>query len=305
MSRTRHQRWSWTWLVSMVASGVVIAFLGLMTALFVVQSLPLWRAQGLQIFTGEKWFFRQQIFGGLSMIYGALVVSAIALILAAPLGIGAAIFTAEILPQRFRIPVKALVELLAGVPSVIYGLLGILFLRNWTYRALQPFDPLSGDSLLTAGILLGVMILPTLMSLTDDALNGVPSAQRRAARGLGLTRSETILCVTLPQAWRGIIASVALALGRALGEGIAVFMVIGRQDNQWPQHWYSLRSWIEAGQTLTSKLVSSESNIAYGDPLHWAALIGLGLILLLMAFALTLFAVRWMRRTETPHATHF
>lgn len=295
---------NFTRLASAGFSALAIGFLAFMALLFLWQSIPIWKHEGFGLLTGEKWFFRQKQFGGLSMIYGAVVVSVIALVLAAPVGIAAAIFTAEILPARFRIAVKAIVELLAGVPSVIYGLLGILFLRNWVYDALQRFDPLSGDTLLTAGLLLAVMILPTIMTFADDALAGVPVSHRRAARGLGLTLSETVIFVSLPQAWKGIVAAITLALGRALGEGIAVFMVIGRQDNQLPENLFSMRPLIEAGQTLTSKLVGSETNIAYGDPLHWAAMIGLASILMAMAAALTVLAVRLMRNKEfhAPHA---
>ncbi len=282
-------------------SALAIGFLVSMVLLFLGQSLPVWRHTGVGFFTGEQWFFRQQQFGALSMIYGAVAVSVIALALAVPVGVGSAIFAAEILPPRWRLLVKAVVELLAGVPSVIYGLLGILFLRPWIYRWLQPFDPLSGDTLLTAGMLLAVMILPTLMTLSDDALVSVSASQRQAARGLGLTRAETVLSVVLPQAGRGILAAAVLALGRALGEGIAVFMVVGRQDNQWPQNLFSLRPFLEAGQTLASKLVSAETNIAYGDPFHWAAILGLGLTLLLLAGGLTLTAV-WLMRSPKPHA---
>jgi phosphate transport system permease protein len=232
------------------------------------------------------------------MIYGTVVVALIALVLAAPLGFGAAIFTAEYLPRRARLAVKVLIELLAGVPSVIYGLLGILLLRDWVYDVFAKFDPLSGDTLLTAGILLAVMILPTIVTLSDDALRGVSSAQRRAARGLGLTRAETVLAVAIPQAKRGLGAALLLALGRALGETIAVFLVVGRQDNNLPAHWLSLRAWLDSGQTITSKLGGSETNIAYGDPLHWAAIVGLALILLVMTGGVTLLGTGFGKRSD-------
>ncbi len=299
----RRRCWSWTRASSWGFTALATAVLAAMVLLFLWQSLPLWRHTGFVFFTGERWFHRQQEFGILAMLYGTVVVSLIALLLAAPIGIGAALFTAEILPARWRLPVKVVVELLAGVPSVIYGLLGILFLREWVYRALEPFDPLSGDTLLTAGILLAVMVLPTVMTLSDDALKGVPATQRQAARGLGLTRAEVILTISLPQAWRGILAALLLALGRALGEGIAVFFVIGRQDNQWPANLFSLQPLMEAGQTLTSKLVGAEINLAYGDPLHWAAMMGLGLTLLLLVTGITWLGTRLMRGKE-HHATH-
>ncbi len=285
---------AWSWFFSLVAIGT----LALLVGIFVWQSLPVWRHEGWGYLTGTKWFFRQQEFGAWPMIYGSIVVSGVALVLAAPFGMGAAIFTAEYLPRAPRLAVKVLIELLAGVPSVVYGLLGILLLRNWIYDLFAPFDPLSGDTLLTAGVLLAVMILPTVVTLGDDALRAVPAAQRRAARALGLTRAETILHVALPQARRGLGAALLLALGRAFGETIAVFLVVGRQDNNLPERLLSLRPLLESGQTLTSKLGGSETNISYGDPLHWAAIVGLGLILLVLTGALTVIGTAFGRRSD-------
>ena len=295
-------RWCWTRAASFGFTALTLFFLAALVGMFAWQSVPVWRHAGFDYIVGRRWFHREHEFGALAMIYGTGMVSAVALLLAAPVGVGAALFTAEMLPNRWRLPVKGAVELLAGVPSVIYGLLGILFLREWVYRALEPFDPLSGDTLLTAGILLAVMVLPTMMTLSDDALRGVPAGHRQTARALGLTRAETILTVSLPQAWRGMVAALLLALGRALGEGIAVFLVAGRQDNQWPESLFSLRPLMEAGQTLTSKLVGSETSIAYGDPLHWAAMVGLGLVLLTMVAGVTWLGARLMRGKET-HAS--
>src|SRR5882757_1129515 len=164
-----------SWFFSLVA----LLALGAVVGLFAWQSLPVWRQEGWGYLSGVKWFFRQHQFGALPMIYGSLVVAAVALLLAAPLGFGAAIFAAEYLPRRLRLALKILIELLAGVPSVVYGLLGILFLRDWIYDGFARFDPLSGDTLLTAGLLLAVMVLPTIVTLSDDALRGVSSAQRR------------------------------------------------------------------------------------------------------------------------------
>lgn len=293
--RPPRRRWSATRSASYGFSALAVGSLLAMIALVIVQSMPVLSHEGTGFVFGKNWFYRQSQFGALPMIYGSVIVSFLALVLAVPVGIGAAIFSAELVPSRVRLTAKVIVELLAGIPSVVYGLLGILFLRDWVYRALAPFDPLNGDTLLTAGILLAVMVLPTMMTLSDDALRGVPAAQRLAARGLGLTQTEAVLSVSLPQAWRGMVAAALLALGRAFGETIAVFLVVGRQDNQWPSSLLSLRPLIESGQTLTSKLGGSETNIAYGDPLHWAAMIGLGLLLLLMVLAVTLIGARLMR----------
>jgi len=279
-------------------------FLAGMVALFLWQSVPVWRRFGFDYLLGTRWFFRENEFGILPMIYGTFIVSAIALLLAGPIGIAAAVFTAEILPARWRLSVKIVVELLAGVPSVVYGLLGILFLRDWVYQILTPFDPLSGDMLLTAGILLAIMILPTIMTLSDDAFRSVSASQRHAARSLGLTRAETIVAICFPQAWRGILAAVLLALGRAMGETIAVFLVVGRRDNVLPENLFSLRPLFEAGQTLTSKLGGSETNIAYGDPLHWAAIVGLGSVLLAIVAVVTWFGGWMMREREDANAPY-
>ncbi len=285
---------AWSWFFSFVA----LATLAFLVAIFVWQSLPVWHHEGWTYLTGPKWFFRQREFGALPMIYGSVVVSVVALVLAAPLGMGAAVFTAEYLSRKPRLAVKVLIELLAGVPSVVYGLLGILLLRNWIYELFARFDLLSGDTLLTAAVLLSVMILPTVVTLSDDALRAVPATQRRAARALGLTRSETILHVSLPQARRGLSAELLLALGRAFGETIAVFLVVGRQDNNLPERLLSLRPLLESGQTLTSKLGSSETNIGYGDPLHWGAIVGLGLILLVLTGALTVLGTGFGKRSD-------
>lgn len=282
--------WSW------IFSGVALATLAFLIGIFAWQSVPVWQAEGVNYLTFPKWFFRQHQFGALSMIYGSVIVSAVALLLAAPLGVGAAIFTAEYLPKSLRLGVKVLIELLAGIPSVVYGLLGILLLRDWVYETFERFEPLSGDTLLTAGILLAVMILPTVVTLSDDALRSVPSSQRRAARGLGLTHAEAIFHVSLPQAKRGLGSALLLALGRAMGETIAVFLVVGRQDNNMPSSWFSLQPLMESGQTLTSKLGSSETNIAWGDPLHWAAMVGLGLIHLVLTGSLTVFGSLWGKK---------
>src|SRR4029453_14497138 len=147
---------------------VALAAVLLLVGVFAWQSGPVWQHEGVGYVTGTKWFFRQQQFGALPMIYGSLLAAIVALVLAAPLGLGAAVFIAEYLSNRARLAVKMLVELLAGVPSVVYGLLGILLLRDWVYEKFERFEPLSGDSLLTAGILLAVMVLPTIVTLADD-----------------------------------------------------------------------------------------------------------------------------------------
>ncbi|HYN22003.1 MAG TPA: phosphate ABC transporter permease subunit PstC [Thermoanaerobaculia bacterium] len=286
--RRRWPRWEITRLVSLGFTLFGIAALAYMLALLIVQSLPVWRQSEGGYLTGTEWFFRDRRFGILSMVYGTAAVSLIALTIAGFLGVGTAIFTAEVLPRRWRLGLKLLIELLAGIPSVVYGILGMLLLRDWIYKIFERWDVWSGDTLLTGGILLAVMILPTVVTLADDALRGVPAAQRQAARALGLNRAEAIVSVSLPQALPGLLAAVLLGLGRALGETIAVFMVVGRQDNQWPEKLLSLRPLVEPGQMLTTKLGGAETFIAYAEPLHWGAIVGLALVLLALVLGVTL-----------------
>lgn len=287
LARLRGQ--SWIKLLSTASAGVAASFFLALVGLFLVQSLPVWAHEGVMGYLGgTRWHFRADEFGVAPMIYGTLAVSTVAVLVAGPVGLGAALYSAEIASSRIRMALKSTIELLAGVPSVVYGLLGILLLRRWVYRLLQPWDPVAGDTLLTGGLLLAVMILPTVMTLCDDALMGVERTQREAARSVGLTRAETLFSVSLPQALPGLVAAVLLGLGRALGETIAVFLVVGRQDGQWPESLLSLRPLAEPGQTLTSKLGGSETYLAYGDPLHWAAIVGLGLVLLVLVLGVTL-----------------
>lgn len=272
---------------SLTASALVVGSSLVVLGLLVAETLPVWRHSGVGYLLGTSWFYRAERFGILPMLYGTFAVSAVALTLAAPLALGAALCLAEVLPARLRLGAKVAFELLAAVPSVVYGLLGVLLLRNWIYRLAAPFEPLSGDTLATAGVLLAIMVLPTITTLADDALRGVPGSRRQAARALGLTRAEAAVGVVLPQALPGIAAAILLGLGRALGETIAVLLVVGRQDNQWPESLLSLQPLFAAGQTLTSKLGGSETHLAYGDPLHWGAMLGLAVLLLAVVLTLT------------------
>lgn len=256
--------------------------------------LPTLLRGGLTILTDADWAYRQQSFGAAAMIAGTAVVASIALLIAVPFGVGSALFISEIAGRRTRLLLKSLVELLAGVPSVVYGLLGIALLRPWIAElaAISGVELVQGDTLLTGGILLAVMILPTVTTFSEDAMAAIPRRNREAARGLGLTRGETILTVVIPAASPGIVAAILLALGRAAGETIAVFLVIGRADNRLPDSFGAL---LQPGQTLTSKLGGSEINISLGDPVHTSALLTLALLLFAGVIILSLTAERIRR----------
>lgn len=277
---------------------VLIAVLVVAFSALLYQSFPAWRSLGSSLITSPEWFFRHERFGAASMIYGSVVSAGLALLLALPVALGAAVWISEYTPPRVRWILKMLLESLAAVPSVVYGLIGVLVLRRWMGDWLEPLGAWSGDTLLTAAVLLAVMILPTLATVSEDALQNVSRQQREAARGLGLMRGEMVWTICLRQAAPGIVAGGLLGLGRALGETIAVFLVIGRMDNQFPEKLFSGTPLLEPAQTLTTKLGGAETHIAAGDPLHWGAMMALCLILLtitLLCAGLALLVERYLR----------
>ncbi|HEY2353122.1 MAG TPA: phosphate ABC transporter permease subunit PstC [Candidatus Acidoferrum sp.] len=232
-------------------------------------------------------------FGALPFIYGTVVTSLLALLIAVPLGIGAAIFLAELAPARVSDTLQFFIDLLAAVPSVIYGLLGVFIvipiMRQYVEPALKdslgflPFfqGPAYGIGFLTAGIVLAIMVIPYIISVSREVLLSVPRDQREAALALGATRWESTWKVVLPFARTGIMGSIFLALARALGETMAVTMVIGNT----PTISASLFS---PGYSIAA-VIANEFTEATGD-LYLQSLIELGLVLFLLTFLLNGFA---------------
>ncbi|MBW3650375.1 MAG: ABC transporter permease subunit [Actinobacteria bacterium] len=247
-----------------------------------------------ELMTSATWDPAGGRFGGAAMIWGTAAVAAVALVLAAPLGWAAAVSIVELSPPRWRRPLRAGAELLAVVPSIVYGLLGIAFLRPVVSRlAGVP----GGDSLLAAGLVLAVMVLPTVIAVSADALAAVPDRYREAAAACGLTGTEVVRAGVLPHAARGMGAAALLGLARALGETIAVFLVVGRADGRLPSSFGDVMSrLVHPGQTLTTKLNGPESVQAGTSGPHWAALCALGLVLLAGVAALTIAGQRRARQ---------
>jgi phosphate transport system permease protein len=244
---------------------------------------------GLQFFFTRVWDPIAQQFGALPFIYGTVVTATVSLVIAVPLGIGAAIFLAELAPARLSDSLEFFIDLLAAVPSVIYGLLGVFIvvplMRDYVQPVLKKtlgFLPLfSGPSygvgFLTAGIVLAIMVIPYIISVSREILMSVPRDQREAALSLGATRWESTWKVVVPFARTGIMGSIFLALARALGETMAVTMVIGNT----PTISASLFS---PGYSIAA-VIANEFTEATGD-LHLQALIELGLVLFLLTFLL-------------------
>jgi phosphate transport system permease protein len=263
---------------------VLILAVGLVAALS-WESWPAIRAFGLRFLVTSHWDPVAGEFGALPFIYGTLVSSLLALLIAVPLSLGAAIFLAELAPAWIRPPVAFLIEMLAAVPSVVYGLWGIFVLVPWLRDWVQPplgralgFLPLFqgppyGIGMLAAGLILAVMVLPYITSVSREVLLAVPGSQREAALGLGATRWETTRIAVLRYGRSGLIGAILLGLGRALGETMAVTMVIGNR----PEIAASL---FAPGYTMASVL-ANEFTEATSD-LYVSALVEIGLLLLVV-----------------------
>jgi len=244
---------------------------------------------GLNFFFTRVWDPIFDQFGALPFIYGTLVTSVVALAIAVPLGIGAAIFLAELAPQKISDTLQFFIDLLAAVPSVIYGLLGVFVVIPLMRQYLQPAlkstlgflplfqGPAYGVGFLTAGIVLAIMVIPYIISVSREILLAVPRDQREAALALGATRWESTWKVVVPFARGGIMGSIFLALARALGETMAVTMVIGNT----PTISASLFS---PGYSIAA-VIANEFTEATGD-LYLQSLIELGLVLFLLTFIL-------------------
>jgi phosphate transport system permease protein len=249
-------------------------------------------------------------FGALPFIYGTLVTSGVALLIAVPLGIGAAIFLAELAPARVSDTLEFFIDLLAAVPSVIYGLLGVFIvvplMREYIQPSLKatlgflPFfkGPVYGLGFLTAGIVLAIMIIPYIISVSREVLLSVPRDQREAALAVGATRWESTWKVVVPFARTGIMGSIFLALARALGETMAVTMVIGNTPT-------ISASLLSPGDSIAS-VIANQFTEATGD-LYLQSLIELGLVLFLLTFILNglarlLIVATSQRGSGTAHA---
>ncbi len=259
---------------------------------------PALKTFGLGFLTSSEWDPPHNVFGAAPAIYGTVVSSIVALVIATPLALGVAIFLSEFAPGWLRQPVAFLVDLLAAIPSVVYGLWGIFVLLPLLRQHVMPFlaglpgigrlplfqGPAYGPSMLAAGLILAIMILPYISAVSREVLMAVPRSQREAALALGATKWEMIADAVVPYARSGIVGGIILGLGRALGETMAVTMLIGNVHD-------ISASLFAPGYTMAS-LIANEFAEATGD-LHLSALMAVGAVL----FAVTLIVnaiARWL-----------
>ena len=286
------------------ALGVLI-LLGCIMLALLVGALPALRTFGLSFLVEQRWNPVTERFGALAPIYGTLLTSFIAMLVAVPVGLMIALFLTELSPQWLRRPIGIAIELLAGIPSIIYGIWGLFAFAPFLQQTVQPqlialfgdvpvlsslFEgPPYGIGMLTAGLILAIMVLPFITSISRDVFEAVPPVLKEAAYGIGCTTWEVFRSVVIPFTRVGVIGGVMLALGRALGETMAVTFVIGNS--------HRVSASLLAPGTTISATIANEFTEAVGE-LYTSSLIALGLILFAITFIVLAMARYLLLRLE-------
>jgi phosphate transport system permease protein len=294
-----------TFRIVAVASGFsVLVVLALILISTTQAAWPAFAGQGLSFLTSQVWNVPENQFGALAFAFGTILTSVIALVLAVPVSIGIALFVTEVAPFKVRKPIVYTVDLLASIPSVVYGLWGVRVFAPWVDKIYENvagfFDgwpvlgtifsgrPVSGVSFMTAGIIVAIMITPIISSLSREVLATVPRSIKEGSFALGSTRWEMIRGVAIPHSRGGITASVMIGLGRAMGETIAVALVIG-SSNQITARLFS------PGDAMAS-VIANQFGESTGE--YRAALIGLGVVLFAITLVVNLGAKAYISRSE-------
>ena len=292
-------------IISFLALSVLFLFCTLFIQLAHL-SLPAFSHLGTSFFFTKSWNPVSGEFGILALVYGTLFSSFLALLIATPISIGSALIIVEFSSGKLSKFLGFLIEMLAAIPSIVYGLWGLFILTPWIRTSLGPFlnsqlgyfvffqGPIFGVGMLAAGLILAIMIIPTITSISREVLKAIPKEQKEASLALGATRWEMIQLSLLKGGRQGLFAAMILGLGRALGETMAVTMVIGNRIDISP-------SLFAPSQTMASLIANEYAEAA--DPLYLSALAGVGFSLLLISF-LTYSIARWIifgLKTNTSH----
>jgi phosphate transport system permease protein len=284
-------------LATAMAASVPVLLLAIIL-LLIVDAWPALQRFGATFVTDTTWDPVNERFGAAAYVYGTVVTSVIALLIAAPIGVGCALFVAEYAPLWMRAPVSFLIELLAAIPSIIYGLWGFFILAPVMRGAIEPFlkntlgnvpvvgalfaGPAVGRDLLVAGVILSIMILPTVTAVSREILRAVPDTQREGMLALGATKWETIRKAVLPYARGGIIGAAILGLARALGETMAVTMVIGNSSTQ------IRASLFTPGYTMASAIANQFTEA--DKAIYFSAIVAVALVLMVVAAIMNILA---------------
>ncbi|HWM45461.1 MAG TPA: phosphate ABC transporter permease subunit PstC [Xanthobacteraceae bacterium] len=291
--------------ITRAAAYFVLLLLGAIIVSLIIGGWPALKEFGFSFLVSQSWNPVTEKFGALAPIYGTVVTSLIAMLIAVPLGLLITLFLTELCPMWLRRPISIAIELLAGIPSIIYGIWGLFVFAPFLQRTLQPFlidlfgnvpvlstlfaGPPYGIGVLTSGLILAIMVLPFITSISRDVFEAVPPMLKEAAYGLGFTTWEVVRYVVLPYARVGVIGGVMLALGRALGETMAVTFVIGNA--------HKVSSSLLAPGTTISATIANEFTEAVGD-LYTSSLIALGLLLFCITFIVLAIARYMLMRIE-------
>jgi phosphate transport system permease protein len=292
--------------LTQTAAVLVLVILGGVILSLMYGSLPAFRAFGLDFFVTQRWDPNTDIYGAAPAIYGTIVTSLIAMLIAVPVGLGIGVFLTELCPVWLRRPIGIAIELLAGIPSIIYGIWGYFIFAPVLKETVQPFliwvfgnvpglsslfaGPPYGIGILTAALILAIMVLPFISSISRDVFETVPPVLKEAAYGIGCTTWEVVYHIVLPHTRVGVVGGIMLALGRALGETMAVTFVIGNA--------HTIASSILAPGTTISATIANEFTEAVGD-LYTSSLIALGLILFIITFVVLAVARYMLMRLES------
>lgn len=297
--------------VTFVAALTVLLVLGGVLAALIAGSLPALNAFRFDFFINQSWNPVRDRFGALAPIYGTLVTSIIAMLISVPVSIGIAIFITELCPAWAKRPVGIAIELLAGIPSIIYGIWGLFVLAPFLQRTVQPFliaafadvpglsslfaGPPYGIGIFTAGLILAVMVLPFITAVMRDVFETVPPMLKESAYGLGCTTVEVVRAVVVPYTRAGIVGAMMLGLGRALGETMAVTFVIGNA--------HKIHASLLAPGTTISASIANEFTEADGV-MYTSSLIALGLILFIITFIVLAAARLLLLRMQKAEGRH-
>ena len=265
-----------------VAGTSAIFFVGLIFVFLLKEGAPAFWQVPLDNLFGERWYPNEDMFGTWPLILGSLLITAGAVVIALPLGLATAIFIRELAPNWLREILKPLIEILAGIPSVVLGFLGMVAISPLVREGLNlP----TGLTAFTGSLMLAYMSLPTMISVAEDAIDAVPKTYRDGALALGATHWQTIWRVVLPAARSGVIIAVMLGVGRAIGETMAVMMVTGNAARI-PSEWYAL---FLPARTMTATIAAEMGEVAQGS-LHYQVLFAIGILLFGVTFIINAIA---------------
>ncbi|BDC36028.1 MAG: phosphate ABC transporter permease subunit PstC [Candidatus Methanoliparum thermophilum] len=267
----------------LIMSLISISIVFIIFLYLILEGVPAFSTIGFFNFIfGTEWFFPTDTYGIMPLLIGSFYVTIIATVIAVILGIPSAIVLSEMMPPSIASIIKPIIEILNDIPSIVYGFIGMIILIPFMESSLSM---VVGESYITAGIVLGIMALPTIVTISDDAIRSVPKDIKEGSLALGASHWETIKNIVIPSAISGIIASIILAMGRVLGETMAVMFLIGCIPRI-PTPFYNI---FQSGSTMTTGIVSEMGEAARGS-LHYHSLVGIGVILLIIVTILNFVA---------------